>query len=244
MTSTVTPTATILTTGAVKVTATNTIAAVVKIPGPPANLNPQMGVSFTLDAVFSFQEYLQALVDNGTYKTSDRDNYSSYSDGYRMTWAFDTPSVVPTKAGAIDSVCLGSTYGLGAICVGVIYTGVGTLTANKWAMWLNSEQLALYDPGKPLMGTDETTNWWTTSTTFNGVWSAYRWQPKQQLQVNWYKNTFRFSPEDTTSYIRLYQSKDTITYTLKDKITVKLMNARDLISSSLLCLGIIYLLDF
>ena len=46
-----------------------------------------------------------------------------------MTWSFDTPSVVATKAGAIDAVCLGSVYGKGTLCAGVIYAGVGTLTA-------------------------------------------------------------------------------------------------------------------
>ena len=129
MTSSVPATSTVLTTGAVKITAFNTVTAVPKKAGPPTYAVGQMGVSITLDAVFNYSAYLQALVDNGTYKTSDRDNYAAYSDGYRMTWAFDTPAATPTKAGAIDSVCLGSTYGKGAICAGVIYTGVGTLTA-------------------------------------------------------------------------------------------------------------------
>lgn len=156
------PTATVLTDGTVKITTANTVVAVAKIPGPPANLNPQMGVSITLDGVFNYETYLQALVDNGTYKTTDMEKWLGYSDGYRMTWSFDTPSVLPTKAGAIDSVCLNSKYGDGMICVGVKYTGVGTLTAQKWALWMNTEQVNLYDPGRPLEGTDDTVNWWTT----------------------------------------------------------------------------------
>jgi len=49
-------------------TALNTVTAVVRIPGPPANINPQMGVSITLDGVYNVAELMQKLVDNGTYK--------------------------------------------------------------------------------------------------------------------------------------------------------------------------------
>ena len=56
-----------------------------------------MGVSITLDGVFNPTELMQKLVDNGTYKKTEMDKWLAYSDGYRMTWSFDTPSVVPTK---------------------------------------------------------------------------------------------------------------------------------------------------
>ena len=99
----------------------------------------------------------------------------SYSDGYRMTWLFDTPSIVPTKANAIDAGCLSTKYGNGMICVGVIYTGIGTLTATRWAQWFNTSQKAAFDTTKPLSGTDDIANWYTGQTTFNGIWSTYRW---------------------------------------------------------------------
>ena len=110
-------------------TSSNTVTAVVRIPGPPINPNPQMGVSITLDGVYNVAELMQKLVDNGTYKQADKDKWLSYTDGWRMTWSLDTPSVVPTKAGAIDAVCISSQELKQLICVGVTYIGVGSLKA-------------------------------------------------------------------------------------------------------------------
>ena len=70
-----------------------------------------MGVTIGLEGTRDLEEYLQALVDDGTYKQEDMDNLISYTDGYKMTWDFDTPSIIAEKAGAIDAACLSSEYG-------------------------------------------------------------------------------------------------------------------------------------
>lgn len=72
---------------------------------------------------------MQKLVDNGTYKQADKDKWLAYTDGWRMTWSFDTPSVTASKAGAIDAVCISSVEMKQMICAGVIYIGVGSLKA-------------------------------------------------------------------------------------------------------------------
>ena len=120
-----------------------------------------------------------------------------------MTWSFDTPSVVATRAGAIDSVCLYSQVGQGMICKGVSYIGIGSLAPVRWSLWVNESQKAAFDVSKPLAGTDDTENWYTSGVRFDGIWNEYRWMPKEQLQVEWYTDIYRFSSqtEDINVYI-------------------------------------------
>ena len=147
-----------------------------------------------------------------------------------MTWWIDTPSIVPTKAGAIDAACLYSDYGQGMICIGVIYAGVNTLQAQKWALWVSKDQKIDWNSSKALQGTNDADNWFTTATKYDGIWSAYRWMPKTQLQVEWYKGFYRFSSRDTDLKVFLYQSKDTVEYKLVEyKSTIMLMKAQSLI---------------
>lgn len=111
------------------------------------------------------------------------DTWLAYSDGYRMTWEFDTPSVIATKEGAIDAVCIWSEFGQGMMCKGVIYIGIGVLAPQRWAKWISNEQKLKFDVSKPLDGTDDLKNWYqnTAVESFTGIWSEYRWLPKQQL---------------------------------------------------------------
>ena len=48
---------------------------------------------------------------------------------------------------------------------------------------------------KPLNGVDDTANWYTNAVKFDGIWTAYRWLPKQQPQVEWYPDIYRFSTQ-------------------------------------------------
>jgi len=163
-----------------------------------------MGVSLTMDGVYDVDALLQQLVDNGTYKQSEMDKWVAYTDGYRMTWSFDTPSVIPTKAGAVDAVCIYSDSGEGLLCNGVIYIGIGTLKAQRWAWYASKEQKESHIASKPLNGVDDTANWYTNAVKFDGLWTAYRWLPKEQLQVEWYPDIYRFSRETPDIQVWLY----------------------------------------
>lgn len=90
------------------------------------------------------------------------------------------------------------------ICAGVTYIGVGSLKAQKWAKSSSWAQKLAFDQSKPLDGTDDTDNWYTSSVKFDGIWQAYRWLPKEQLQVEWYKDICRFSYLDSTTRVHIY----------------------------------------
>lgn len=165
---------------------------------------PQMGVSITMDGIINMQSLLQSLVDNGTYTATERDKWLAYSDGYRMTWSFDTASVTPTKAGAVDAVCIYSEIGKGLLCNGVTYIGVGTLKPQRWAFYASKEQKESFIASKPLNGKDDTANWYTNAVKFDGIWTAYRWLPKEQMQVEWYPDIYRFTPRTPDTQVYLY----------------------------------------
>ena len=61
-----------------------------------------------------------------------------------------------------------------------------------------------WDASKALAGTEDTENWFSTSTKFDGIWHAYRWMPKTQLQVEWYNGFYRFTSKDTDLKVYLY----------------------------------------
>jgi hypothetical protein len=172
----------------------NTAVLTQRIPGPPVSMTPQMGVSVTMDGVFDVKALMQKLVDNGTYKQAEMDRWLAYTDGYRMTWTFDTPSITATKAGALDTVCIYSEYGKGMLCNGVTYIGIGTLKPIRWAWYASKEQKDSFVASRPINGVDDTNNWYTNSVKFDGLWTSYRWLPKEQLQVEWYPDIYRFSP--------------------------------------------------
>ena len=89
------------------------------------------------------------------------------------------------------------------ICKGVSYIGIGSLAPVRWSLWVNESQKAAFDVSKPLAGTDDTENWYTSGVRFDGIWNEYRWMPKEQLQVEWYTDIYRFSSqtEDINVYI-------------------------------------------
>ena len=211
------------------------VVVIPKVEEPVAD--KQMGITIGLEGTRDLKEHLQALVDDGTYKKEDMDNLIDYTDGYKMTWDFDTPSVVAEKAGAIDAACLSSEYGQGMVCVGIIYAGTGQLTASKFALWLNTEQKNAYDVDKPLEGNDDSENWWTAETSFTTTFSMYRWMPKEVLEVAWYKNFYRFSPEIVDTKIHKYQSADTKTYTFDTAGTLVALLTASTLSATSAALG-------
>lgn len=96
-----------------------------------------------------------------------------------------------------------------------------------------------FDQAKPLDGTDDTDNWFSSAVKFDGIWQAYRWLPKEQLQVEWYKDSVRYSYLDTTTKVHIYQSKDTITYSLTAGTTLRLLEASNLVTPAIaLLLGL------
>ena len=165
------------------------------------------------------------------------DNLITYTDGYKMTWDFDTPSVVAEKAGAIDAACLSSEYGAGMSCCGIIYSGTGPFTASKFALWSSIDQMKAFDVDKPLEGNDDNDNWWTLETSFTTTFSIYRWMPKEKLEVAWYDNFFRFSPEIVDTRIHRYQSADTNVYLFDTEGTLVALQQASVLSSTCLLIS-------
>ena len=78
-------------------------------------------------------------------------------------------------------MCIWSKAGNGMLCKGVTYIGIGSLSPIRWAKWINNEQKLEFDESKPLNGDDDILNWYTNSVKFDGIWTEYRWMPKDQL---------------------------------------------------------------
>ena len=67
---------------------------------------------------------------------------------------------------------------------------------------------------KKLDGEDDKENWYTEETGFLTTWTMYRWLPKYEFIVDYYKNTFRFTPATNDVYAWSYSTADDTTFAL------------------------------
>merc|ERR1711994_1109164 len=65
-----------------------------------------------------------------------------------------------------------------------------------------------------LGGKDDTDNWHTEETGFKTTWTMYRWLPKYEFIVDYYKDSFRFTPATNDVKTWAYNSANAVTYAL------------------------------
>ena len=63
-------------------------------------------------------------------------------------------------------------------------------------------------------GEEDEENWYTEETGFKTTWTMYRWLPKYEFIVDYYKNNYRFSPDTNDVKAWAYSSTNGETFKL------------------------------
>ena len=160
-----------------------------------------------------------------------------------MAFTFITGSVVfqKTANNAVNGACVYADYADGGWCVGTLYTGTVSYTANKWAQWSTKNNIDTFNPNKALVGISDSDNWrLPEGETFSGTgtFTLYRYMPKEQRSIEYYDNEYRFSAGSTVTAF-VYYSTNALTYTKGTPVTLTLSNSIYLAVSSVTVLALV-----
>ena len=124
--------------------------------------------------------YLEREVDDLNIDDETAEEWAEIYDGYKITFTFTNPGIEATANGAIDGACIRDDVNArGGICVGLEYNGSISYTAEKWAIWVPTDNFDSLNENTGLVGEIDTDNWFVVDdeTSFTSTFSFYRWQP-------------------------------------------------------------------
>ena len=195
----------------------------------------QMGVTITLQGKEYWLTYLEDEVADNTIDQETADEWEARYDGYEMVWSFSGPQVVGGD-NHIDAACIRGedSYAGGGFCAGIIYVGSLSSQSEKWAAWVTDEE---FDDFAVSVGfssaVDDTENWRTDATSFTVDWTLSRWLPKEERNLDYYSNEYRFVAGDSVlCYAYTYTNDELYTKVAASDPTITLLDAVSLITNS------------
>ena len=119
-------------------------------------------------------------------------------DGYEMVWTFANPKVAAAENN-IDAVCMKGTgsYAGGGFCCGLKYVNSFSSQPELWAIWAKDSEYKDFSAATGFKtAVDDKANWRTKTTSFTVNWEVNRWLPKEERNLDYYVNEYRFIKDD------------------------------------------------
>ena len=108
------------------------------------------------------------------------------------------------NSGTVNDSANAVYYSGGGFCAGIIYVGSLSSQSEPWAAWVSDEDFDDFTTSNGFASlVDDTDNWRTDSTSFSVTWDLNRWLPREERNLDYYSNEYRFvtgDPVEVYSY--------------------------------------------